>query len=110
MDMLPYIVFSAMSAVWGGVVAFALNRWSSGWSLPRRVVISVMASLVPIFGFAGFALASSFGRVLLSMSPDEFLVPFAIQIVLILALSAPVAWLVSKYGQDKRCAPADVFE
>lgn len=110
MDFLPYFLFSALSSLLGAVVAFALNRWFPLWSLTRRAVVAVATSFLPAFALVAFALAPSSGEVLLSMSPDEFLVPFAIQIALILVVSAPVALFVSWYGRGNRSIPTEVFD
>lgn len=110
MDFLPYLLFSALSSLLCAVVAFALNRWVPQWSLTRRTVVAVAASFIPAFALVAFALAPSYGGVLLSMSPDEFLAPFAIQIVLILVVSAPVALFVSWHGRGRRPIPTKVFD
>jgi hypothetical protein len=60
-------------------------------------------------GVLGFALAPSKGQVLLSMSPNEFLIPFALQIIMVVVTALPVAWLISRRS-SKPLMPTDVFD
>lgn len=109
MDLVPYIGWSLASALFCGLVAVALNRWASGWSFARRVAVATLASVIPAIGAVGIALAPSEGQVLLSMSPDEFVIPFILQIVMIIVVAIPVAWLLSRRAPTIRTR-TDVFD
>lgn len=110
-DLAVMAMWAIACAIFGIIVAFALAKWASRWSVTRRVVGATCASTLPVFGVAGFALAAlgGFPMSVLSMSLDEFLIPFFIQLTLIVAFSAPATWLVSRQARN---APhlADIFE
>ena len=102
------LLWAFASALIGGFVAFALNRRAVGWSLVTRVLFAIAASLSPTFGIVAFLFAAV-GPISVWFSPDEFLIPFAVQLVLIVALATPVAWLVSRRGV-RNPVPTDVFD
>jgi membrane protein implicated in regulation of membrane protease activity len=107
MELLGYIIFSFAGALLCGVIALALNRWVPGWSLTRRTLIAAIASVFPASSIAGFLLVRD-PQVLFSMSPDEFLIPFTFQIIMILVISLPIAWLVAR-RRSSRDIPTDIF-
>jgi len=95
-------------ALIAGLVAAALSRWLAGLSLAKRILFAVMASTLPSFGIVGFYV-SRLGLISLWFSPDEFLIPFTLHILLVVAISAPIAWLISR----RRMRPPmhrDVFD
>jgi len=55
----------------------------------------MMASILPTFCIVGFYFFQ-LGNISLWTSLDEFLFPFALQVFLILVVSAPIIWLVSR--------------
>jgi hypothetical protein len=95
-------------ALIGGLVAFALNKWVAGWSLAKRVLVAVAASTSPSFGIVGSYMAK-LGAISLWFSTDEFLIWFALHIFLVVAVSTPIAWLVSRRAPRKP-VPTDVFD
>lgn len=109
MESVAYVVWSIGGALLCGVVALALNRWARSWELRTRVGIATLVSLFPAMAIVVIVVAPGRGQVLLSMSPDEFLLPFAFQILMVLALSVPVAWLVSRRS-PKSQIQTDVFK
>jgi hypothetical protein len=46
---------------------------------------------------------------ILSMSPDEFLLPFVFQLAISLAIALPVSWLISRHTPEGQFR-ASVFE
>jgi hypothetical protein len=100
--------FAVLCALFGVIVALALNKWAVGRTVTIRTFLASAASLFPALGIVAIAAGGS-PELLLAMSPDEFLIPFALQLAAIIALAAPSAWLVSR---RKRGAPSQskVFE
>jgi hypothetical protein len=108
MALIGPLVWSFASALVGGLVSLALNKWAARWSLVKRVSFAVAASTFPTIGIVGFLLMAN-PTLSVWWSADEFLIPFALQIVLILVFAAPVAWLISRRGSRKP-VPTDVFD
>jgi hypothetical protein len=106
--LIALLVWSFAGALIGGLVSLALNKWAAGWSLPKRIFLAVAASIFPTIGIVGFLLIAN-PTLSVWWSPDEFLIPFALQIALVLAFSAPLAWLVSRRGARKP-VPIDTFD
>lgn len=104
MIMVAYLIWGFAGALVAGLVAFALNKWMPGWSLARRVGFAVAAGTALPFGIVVFYFFS-LGSISLWSSPDEFLIPFTLQCLLIIVLSAPTAWLISR-----RVAKPDVTD
>jgi sensor histidine kinase regulating citrate/malate metabolism len=102
------LLWAFASALFGGLLAVALNRWAVGWSLVTRALVAVSASISPTFGIVvvGFA---ALGPISLWLSPDEFLIPFALQVFLILVFAAPIVWLISRRAARKP-AVKEVFD
>lgn len=102
-----YLLWSFASALIGGAVALALNKWATSWSWMVRFLVAEAASILPfcIVAFYLFEL----GNISLWTSPDEFLLPFALQVFLILVVSTPTVWLVSR-RRARKPAPTDVFD
>ncbi|MBW8752574.1 MAG: hypothetical protein JF595_00235 [Sphingomonadales bacterium] len=98
-------------AMFGTLIAFALHKWAANWNFTTRVVVATIASTFPVLGIAAFALAALVGFPMsaLSLSPTEFLIPFAVQIVLIVTFAIPATWLVSRRARNPR-HPTGVFE
>ena len=107
-ELTSYIVWSIPSVFIGVLVAVGLTRWAGSWSLAKRVLISLAAATFPNFGLAGFLLMAN-PRLSVWFSLDEFLIPFSLQIALILVITAPLVWLVSRRIAQKP-VPTDVFE
>jgi len=95
-------------ALLGAIVALALCRWAPNLTVTARILLASTASICPVLGMVAIAAGGS-PQVLLSMSADEFLIPFALQNTFITALAAPAAWLISRRRRKPR-APSDVFE
>ena len=106
--MVLLILWGLVVALIAGLVALALNRWVPGWSVAKRVLIAVAASMSPSFAIVGFYMAE-LGLISFWFSPDEFLISFALHIVLIAAVSTPIAWLVSRQAA-RTSVPTDVFD
>jgi hypothetical protein len=109
-DVAVMAMWAIACAIFGIIVALALARWAASRSVTARTVVATSASTLPVLGVAGFALAlGGFPISVLSTSFVEFLVPFAMQLALIVAFSAPAIWLVSRRA---RKAPhlAGIFE
>jgi Mn2+/Fe2+ NRAMP family transporter len=94
--LLPEIVWSVVSALVGAVAAWLLRRRLPDYSVRRRTFIAMAAALAPSFIIVGWISLPTGAGLLLSMSLGEFLIPFAIQLAMILIISAPFAWLVSR--------------
>jgi hypothetical protein len=92
----------------GGLVALALNKWAAGWSLATRVFVAVAASISPSFGIVGYFLAKP-GRLYLWVSSDEFALRFGLHVLVIVAVSTPIAWLLSRRAPRKP-VPTDAFD
>jgi hypothetical protein len=105
MAVLAYRVWSFASALVGALVAVALNKWSRGWALKTRMFFAVAGAILPTFGVVAFFAYPGMSSFLLSF--DEFLIPFALQILMVVAVSAPIAWLVSRTA--RKPVPTDVF-
>lgn len=95
-SLLPEVIWSLASAILSGGAAFALNHWMSRHSVKRRTVFATMIGLAPTAIAIGWVALPTNGQVFMSMSPEEFLIPLAIQIAIILIVSTPTAWLVSQ--------------
>ena len=108
MTYVGYLVWSFVGALVAALVSVALNRWAPGWSVVKRVFLAVSAATLPTIGIAAFFLFS-LGSISLWFSPDEFLIPFTLQVLLAVVVSAPLAWLISRRGV-RRPVPTDVFE
>ncbi|HWU02673.1 MAG TPA: hypothetical protein VN222_08055 [Novosphingobium sp.] len=93
------------------MVAIAMNQWASERSLAVRTAMASLIATLPILSMATFALITlgDFPAILFQMTPAEFLIPFTVQIVLILVLAAPLAWLISRHGA-RLPSKASVFE
>jgi len=98
-------------AMFGTMVAAALARWAVRWNLTTRIILATIASASPVLAVAGIASASmgDFPMSVLSLSPDEFLIPLAIQLVLILVFATPAIWLVSRRMKHESSLQ-DIFE
>lgn len=107
MIFMGYMIWSFASALIGGLVSIALNKWASSWSLARRVLIAVAAATLPTLGIVAFYFAA-LGPISLWFSPDEFLIPFALQVFMIVVVSAPIAWLISR--RAPKPVSTDVFD
>ncbi|AXB80189.1 hypothetical protein [Novosphingobium sp. P6W] len=93
------------------LTAFGLNRWKSEWTHARRALISILASTAPVIGITAFLLASlrNAFSLILTLDPDEFLVPFGCQILLSVISAAPLGWWMSRTQRAPRPS-ATVFE
>ena len=107
-ELISMILFAVPCAVLGLMFALALRRWAAHRSVMVRTILASVASIVPLVGLIVFAADGSLG-ILLSLSLDEFLIPFAIQVGLVFALTAPGAWLVSK-RQKSPSLTSQVFD
>ncbi|HET9628574.1 MAG TPA: hypothetical protein VFP14_03725 [Novosphingobium sp.] len=102
------VLFSIVSALWAALFVMGLNKWASGSTVLARTCLGMIAALAPAVILVVIAVLPSSGVVLLSMSPDEFLVPFIDQNLLTLAMAGPVAWLVAR--RVVRTSSAEVFD
>ena len=93
---LPYLVFSLLCAWVTFVVALALNRWMADRTPSVRAGLAIVAAILPAVVAALVAIAPSRGAVLLSMSPDEFLLPFLLQNLLTLLVATPVGLVMAR--------------
>lgn len=80
------------------MTALGLNRWRSEWTHARRALISIAASTTPVIGITAFLLASLHDpfSLILTLDPDEFLVPFGFQILVSVFSAAPLGWWISR--------------
>lgn len=109
MELIAYVVWGLASALFCGLVALVLNRFASRWRTELRLITATVSSVFPTMAITVLVLAPSGAAILGFMDLDEFLVPFALQIFIILALSAPVAWLISRQRPQSHI-PTDIFE
>lgn len=107
-ELIAMALLATPCALLGAAVALALYKWATSLTVITRGILAMIASICPVLGLAAIAAGGS-PQVLLSMSPDEFLVPFSVQIALIIALAAPLIWLISRCRPKPR-APSKVFE
>ena len=103
-----YLLWSFASALIGGAAALALNKWATSWSWMVRFLVAEAASILPTFGMVAFFFFQ-LRNISLWTSPDEFLLPFALQVFLIFVVSTPTVWLVSR-RRARKPAPTDVFD
>lgn len=108
MALIPYLVWSFASALFGGLSAAALNKWAGGWSLTARFLVAMAASILPTAAIVGSYMVA-LGAIPLWTSLEDFLIPFALQIFLIVVVSAPIVWLVLRRGVRNAVA-TDVFD
>lgn len=110
-DLAVMAMWGVACAMFGTLVAFALHKWAANWNFTTRVAVATVASTFPVFGVAAFALTAlgGFPMSALSLSAGEFLIPFVVQIVLIITFAIPATWLVSRRTRKPR-HPTDVFE
>jgi hypothetical protein len=106
MAVIAHLLWSFASALVGALVSLALNRWARGWALKTRVLVAVAGATLPTFGVV--ILLAYPGMSSLLLSPDEFLKSFALQVLLIVVVSAPIAWLLSR--RARKPLPTDVFD
>ncbi|MBB4152015.1 hypothetical protein [Sphingobium scionense] len=80
------------------MTALGLNRWRPEWTHARRALISITASTTPVIGITAFLLGSLDGpfSLILTLEPDEFLVPFGFQILVSVFSAAPLGWWISR--------------
>ena len=100
-----------MGVLLTSIVALALGRWANGWPLVQRTLLATAASILPVLGATAFVLATldNVASMILSLDPEEFLIPLGLQIFANIILAAPVSWWISRrrhYRQD----PATPFE
>lgn len=98
-DVIAHVILSVGSAIFGLCVVIALGRWGPARSRWNRVICSMIASVLPVFLLAVCAFAWS-GINPLSMSLDEFWIPFVIQVSMIVALSLPLVWFGSRWSRS----------
>jgi hypothetical protein len=102
------LAWALVVALIGALVALALNKWVAGWSLAKRVLVAVAASMSPSFGIVGFYMAK-LGLISFWFSPEEFVISFTLHVLVIAAVTTPIAWLVSRRG-PRQPVPTDVFD
>jgi hypothetical protein len=107
-ELIAMALLAIPCALWGALIAFALGRWAVSLTVITRSLLATIASIFPVAGMAAIATGGSL-QLLLSMSPDEFIVPFSVQIALIVFLAAPPIWLISR-RRPKARHPSEVFE
>lgn len=98
------IVWTAFSTFVGAIVAIILNRHAAERSRWLRAAIATATALMPALLVTALVLLSV-GHplsLLLSMSPEEFLLPFAFQLAITLSVALPVSWLISRQKPDER--------
>lgn len=105
------VVWTVVSTLIGGIVAVLQNRKAARRSRWRRTLIATAFALLPVMLLTVIVLILS-GQPLflaLSMSPDEFVIPLAFQLAVILVISLPLMWIIG--GRvPAGSSEADVFE
>lgn len=110
-NLIAIAVWTVVSTLVGALVAVLLNRNAAGRSRWLRTLISTAFALLPDMLLTVVVLISP-GEplaLILSMSPDEFLIPFALQLAIVLVISLPLMWTISGRVPEGR-HEADVFE
>jgi uncharacterized SAM-binding protein YcdF (DUF218 family) len=77
-------------------------------SVLKRTLFATLVGLSPIAIVTLWAVLLTNGM-LLSMSPDEFLIPLLLQVGMTLVATIPIAWLVAR-RQPNRPTLSDIFE
>lgn len=105
------IVWTAVSTLVAAIVAMLLNRHAIRRSRALRTALATAAAAMPALAVTAVVLLSTGDPVslILSMSPDEFLLPFAFQLAISLVVALPVSWLIGRYEPEGRHR-ASVFE
>ena len=101
---MAWIIWSSIGAVLSALVSLALNKWARERALINRLFIAIVAATLPALG----AVAAIAARGTVWLSLDGFLIPLALQISMIVVVSAPIAWLISR--RSRKAAPTDVFD
>lgn len=107
-EIIAMAVLAVPCMLLGAFAAIALWKFQAGWTVGLRTCLASIVSISPILILTAIATGGS-PELLFTMSPDEFLVPFSLQIALTLALAGPVTWLVSRRRKEQQSL-ADVFE
>ena len=105
------IIWTTVSTLVSAIAATLLNRHAARRGRALRAAIATAAAAMPALAVTAVVLLSTGDplSLILSMSPDEFLLPFAFQLAISLAVALPVSWLISRYEPDGRHG-AGVFE
>jgi ABC-type Fe3+ transport system permease subunit len=104
-------VWTIGSTLVGALVAVLLNRRAAARSRWLRTLVATAFALLPTMLITMVALLSSGDplSLILSMSPDEFIIPLAIQLAIILLIASPMLWLISRRVRRER-PETKVFE
>lgn len=100
--------WALIAGLLGALVALALRRWVRAWSIEKRICVALAVSLSPSLLIVALY-AAKLGLISMWFSPDEFLIPFAVHILVVAAVSTPIAWLVSRRA-PRQPVPTDVFD
>jgi len=104
-------VWTFGSTLVGALVAVLLKRRAASRGHRLRTFVAMAFALLPTMLITMVALLSSGDplSLILSMSPDEFIIPLAIQLAAILLIASPILWLISRRVRQERSA-TKVFE
>lgn len=111
-DFVAMAIFSIPCVIFGGLVGIALNKWAKRWRKNKRFVWATAASSFPVIAIAILAMASTKDAQISDyyyLTKDEFLRPFGIQIAMVVILTLPVAWLITRSEKDD-VSVRDTFE
>ncbi len=97
-------VWTFGSALVGALVAVLLNRRAASRSRRLRTLVAIAFALLPTILTTILALLSSGDplSLILSMSPDELIIPLVIQLAAILLIASPISWFISGRVRKER--------
>lgn len=103
-NVIATMIWTAVSTLVAAIVALVLSRRAARRSRWLRTVIATAFAFTPSLMVTAVALLSSGDplSLILSMSPDEFLLPFAYQLAVSFAVALPVSLLISGHTPERR--------
>lgn len=96
MEVSAFILWTLVGAALTAGSAVVFNRTLPRLSFRQRALLATSIAFLPVMVLVAIAVLPSGGAILLRLSSEEFLVPLAIQVSMILVVSAPIAWSLSR--------------
>ena len=96
MEIFALSLWTVIGAAITAISAYVLSRTLPSRSLLTRTLLATGTAFAPIVILIGIAVLPSHVDLLLRLSAEEFLIPLAIQVSMILIVCTPIAWAVSR--------------